>query len=365
MDIPISLNVDTSKLLKIFDNMSESYKIFWFKAILLLIETGKTVLTFNEIIDQMIINAWYMVSEYKLNLGPNDTLEKIVIMIGKKEDIKSFDKKDKILNYLEEKNDKDINAKKDILALNVPYRLQAPFLSLKDSSVWNRRDDIIAYINNTDNAIYSIDGKNRSDSRIYISREWMDYFNANIGILKGWVDYNLIAYLQRRNPTVPGIIDKIYPPQKRQLNQAKKYWKAIINEGGIIDIYTGQNMYGRDLSIDHFIPWSYVASDELWNLIPTDKSTNSKKSNNLPKWSRYFKGLCEVEYKAYKLLYEDPRVYNLFEKCKKENLNNEEVIYKLYKPGLDVITFSNQLNHLMRPIYAAAKNMGFAEWVLK
>ncbi|MBE5919975.1 MAG: hypothetical protein E7272_09045 [Pseudobutyrivibrio ruminis] len=25
----------------------------------------------------------------------------------------------------------------------------------------------------------------------------------------------------------------------------------------------------KDISIDHFVPWSYVAHDEMWNLNPT------------------------------------------------------------------------------------------------
>ena len=30
----------------------------------------------------MIVNAWYMVTEYHLNLGPRDTLEKVVMYIS-------------------------------------------------------------------------------------------------------------------------------------------------------------------------------------------------------------------------------------------------------------------------------------------
>ena len=40
---------------------------------------GKESATFSEIIHHMITEAWYMVSEYHLNLGPMDTLEKLVL----------------------------------------------------------------------------------------------------------------------------------------------------------------------------------------------------------------------------------------------------------------------------------------------
>ena len=59
----------------------------------------------------------------------------------------------------------------------------------------------------------------------------------------------------------------------------------------------------KDISIDHFVPWSYVANDEIWNLHPTTKSINSAKSNNLPRWEAYFKKLSALEYQSYQLMW--------------------------------------------------------------
>ena len=36
-----------------------------------------------------------------------------------------------------------------------------------------------------------------------------------------------------------------------------------------------------DLSIDHMIPWSFIFSDDLWNLVYTHKGCNSSKSNKI------------------------------------------------------------------------------------
>jgi CRISPR/Cas system Type II protein with McrA/HNH and RuvC-like nuclease domain len=38
----------------------------------------------------------------------------------------------------------------------------------------------------------------------------------------------------------------------------------------------------EEISIDHFIPWSYIYSDDLWNLVITSKSYNSTKTNKRP-----------------------------------------------------------------------------------
>jgi len=36
------------------------------------------------------------------------------------------------------------------------------------------------------------------------------------------------------------------------------------------------------LSIDHVIPWSYLYSDDIWNLVYTHISCNSSKNNIIP-----------------------------------------------------------------------------------
>lgn len=47
----------------------------------------------------MIAEAWYMVTEYHLNLGPRDTLENLVDLIKKKNpEVKSCEKKSAIID---------------------------------------------------------------------------------------------------------------------------------------------------------------------------------------------------------------------------------------------------------------------------
>jgi hypothetical protein len=54
---------------------------------------------------------------------------------------------------------------------------------------------------------------------------------------------------------------------------------------------------------------------------------------------------------------------SLFEKCARENLNNEEVRYRLYRPEQTEQHFTNQLEELLLPIYESARNMGFRKWI--
>ncbi len=50
----------------------------------------------------------------------------------------------------------------------------------------------------------------------------------------------------------------------------------------MIDFYTGQELVSSDISVDHVIPWSFMYSDDIWNLVLTSKSNNSRKSNIVP-----------------------------------------------------------------------------------
>lgn len=36
----------------------------------------------------------------------------------------------------------------------------------------------------------------------------------------------------------------------------------------IRDVFTGQPVKEKQYDVDHFIPWSFVMSDKLWNLMP-------------------------------------------------------------------------------------------------
>lgn len=359
--LPNTNQMDTRTLGRLFDNMSESYKIFWFQAIINRIHEGELLISFDSLINEMIADGWYMVTEYKLNLGPSDTLEKVIITAFDKVQLKSSEKKTIIIDTLNSCDNKDLLKMKRILTLNVPYRLQAPFLNDVKGKAWESKN-IAELINSHDNLLYYFDSINGLDSRIRINDSFAEYVNENYEILCGWVRSNMIEYLQRRNPSVPGIVNKIDPPQMRNLEKVKKYWKEIINLTGIHEIYDDEELEHKTISIDHFVPWSYVAHDELWNLTPTTRNINSSKSNSLPDWDKYFGKLSQSEYLAYRLKQENNYINKLFEDCCKDHVNDIDVYHKLYSDGLSSIEFQNRLEEIVKPVYNAAANLGFKEW---
>ena len=366
MQLPYSEELEIQYLSRLFDNTSECYKFFWFQAIVTKLLEGKMEISYNELIDEMVADAWYMVTEYHLNLGPKDNLEALVKYIRQISGMKSSEKKSVILDYLKKCEDKEVMRMKRVLILNVPYRLQAPFMHSfkgKDWDVPSKR--LIEKINQEKRLFYYFTTYNGLQTTVVIQPDWQQYILKNQEIVKGWLQYNIILYLQKRNPSVPGIADKLYPPQERKLEKVKKYWKLILTLHPIQEIYSEVELDGKDISIDHFVPWSYVAHDEFWNLHPTTKGINSSKSNNLPDWKIYFPRLCQLEFLSYTMMWQHDSVHMEFEKCAREHLNNDDVKMRVYRVGLSLAEFSTSLEEVILPVYQSAKNCGFKNWIYK
>lgn len=369
MELPYSDSIDIKYLARLFDNKSECYKLFWFEAIVNLVLKGRYNPNYEELINEMIVSAWYMVTECHLNLGPSDKLEAVIYKVFNlsKGTLKTSETRENILAFLSKCSDKDVKLTKRMLTKNVPYRLQSPFLENVKGNDWNVSERILAEkINQEKRLIYYFSSISGMQSSVSIQNQWVDYINSNQEILKGWIEYNKIIYLQRRNPSVPGIANKLYPSKERNLNHVKKYWKSILMIHPVTEIYGGNLLTEKDaISIDHFIPWSYVAHDELWNLHPTTRNINSMKSNYLPTWDIYFKSLCNLEYSAYQTVWEYDFVHDIFEKCLDSNINESEVRRQLYQPNLKKEEFSNVLCDIILPVYQAAEKRGFRDWKME
>lgn len=179
-----------------FDNTSECYKFFWFKAIVTKIVEGKATISYDELIDDMIADAWYMVTEYHLNLGPKDTLEALVVYMQKSSRIKSSDKREVILEYLKNTSDLEIRKRKRILTYNVTYRLQAPFMEGIRGDEWKcSESDLVVKIKQEKRLMYYFSALNSMITTIKIQPEWEKYIIKNQEIVKGWLEYKLAALI--------------------------------------------------------------------------------------------------------------------------------------------------------------------------
>ena len=114
-----------------FSNMmkdpSYCYKFYWLEAIVNLISEGNVTTTFNDIIDEMIANAWYSVREFHIHLSgvvlgeARDGLERAINKLADLSDLNSNASKVEIKNAIKE-YDKELSVDKRQLTNMVPYR---------------------------------------------------------------------------------------------------------------------------------------------------------------------------------------------------------------------------------------------------
>lgn len=366
--LPETDHLPVHLLAGIFKDKNQSYKLFWFQAILDFVSDGKFVVTYEQLIHKMVAQAWYMVMEYHLNLGPADALEILINQVRNTSGLLPTAKEKDVIQFLITSEDENIKKAKQKLVLNVPYRLQAPFLGKLTESEWRDYHFIEKKAKQNDRLLYYYEQLSGKERQIRINENWIGYLQKNEAILRGWIQNELIQYLQRRNPNVPGIPFKIHPPEKRDLKAAMNFWSAVIEHHEMNDIYTGKLLNRENfdelgkIHIDHFIPWSYLASDEVWNLTPTFAKINISKSNQVPSQKIDIKLLSRQHYMALQIAQSNKEIKKLFDAFTRKNLNNTDLKSRLYSGGISEEVFTENMVTLIEPICQTAKNLGFMEW---
>ena len=126
--------------------------------------------------------------------------------------------------------------------------------------------------------------------------------------------------------------------------------------GPIKCIYTGKTLYPGDYDLDHFIPWSFVSHDLLWNLIPSDGSVNSSKSNKIPDVSIYLPKLAMLHHKSLQIMI----AHGVETKVMEDYLSLGHTSREL--ADMDNDHFRELYERTFNPLSQIALNMGFETW---
>jgi len=355
---------------------SYCYKFYWLEALVILISEGRLETTFDEIIDEMISNAWYSVREFHIHLSGiqagavRDGLERAIILLAELSDLPSNASKTEIRNAIREHN-KELKAAKEQLTNMVPYRALAGFFHRSDEAAnWNSTVRMVEYIQRINNTVitlpYTLGGSSKLKKEVHISPVWAKMIQDNTVSILGWIQYEKVKWLQMNNPDVPGLVYKLAPldEKMRKLQHVHKLWDAIIEIRPVRDVFTDEIIQRKAYDVDHFIPWSFVMNDELWNLMPMDSSLNSSKSNRLPKWDPFFLRFAGNQYLLYEMVQEKPGIRRLYEACFRDNLHSIWAGQELYRPGNTREEFTSILQKNMQPVYDSAKRQGYELWKL-
>ena len=370
--------LDIEGFSKMMSSPSYSYKFYWLEAIVQLISANRTEVTYEEIINKMIVNAWFPVQEYHIHLSViygegevKDNLEKAVSRLFKLSDLPSNADEIQIINKLNEfSDDKELHFYKTELTKNVPYKALSGFANKGTEKIDlnSSAGRMIAYYNRLSGSEillpYTFNDEKSLKKVVSFNDGWIQMIQDNTVSILGWIKYEKVKWLQNNNPEVPGIVYKLTQEDEkaRKLENVRKLWDAILEIRPVKNVFMEGDIYRESYAVDHFIPRNFVMNDELWNLMPMDPIQNMQKNKKLPAWNDYFEQFANNQFIMYELIHEKPGLQKLYKHCYKDNLHSIWAVQELYRKGNSPSEFINILGKNMQPVYDSARRQGYEIW---
>ena len=277
------MNDYISMWLDIIENMSNdnTYKLAWGRAIIEIVCEMKVVeerncISFECIAEKMLKYYWNQVFFFNLKQGPG----KVPVVVQETE---------KCIEYYKTK-----------VQSNIPVWFEYAQLELKkDATSYKRhiknivnvlpKDVARRFPNGTkkDLPIYELDTRNKC---IYLKYDEVYSIKEYAYVLSQLLNFKWAQLLEKFN-NAPRIASKVKGISesriknrihRQSLSKFKELLLAQFDNGEIIDFYTGKTLDDKEIEVDHVIPWSFMFSDDIWNLVLTSKSVNASKSNRVP-----------------------------------------------------------------------------------
>jgi len=300
--LPVVEGLDIAAFSRLFAHTTNSYKYIFFFSLLDILKRqnfdASLSISLRDITIEMLANSWYPHNYFRLSFGVQDKITQKLDSLNLKitEPVLKFTDTDK-------KSLRAIISGQNLdgsLVDYVPFRINRPFFQAEFRGLPDQQVDklMVKVAREKFLTRKPLLGYSEDASSVFIHPDWVEYIRINYPIIHGWASWKWLEYMQSRNPSVPGISNKLFPPQKREsLTSQTKYWEMILQESNLRCVYSGEFLKADNLSLDHYLPWSFVTHDWLWNLIPTVPSVNSSKSNNLPS-NIYFSSFVAMQHQG-------------------------------------------------------------------
>ena len=253
----------------------------------------------REILVEMTVAAWYPHFHFRLSFGAQDQMKSILddLFTGCPVSPGGHARQtDQLRKFIVSHGDL---LRLEHLVRYVPFRLLRPFFEIQLRGERDHKvNDRIAVL--ADDTFHSSRPPlyrfiQSAEPGIELHPSWSQYLLDSLPVVQGWLDHHWILYLQARNPNTPAIPNKIIAPARRaSLQSQKAYWTHIVNAQPVRCIYSGKRLEKGGFALDHFIPWTFVSHDQLWNLVPVLPEANASKGNRLPCVS-YLDALIETQ----------------------------------------------------------------------
>ncbi|KQN34284.1 hypothetical protein ASE92_11780 [Pedobacter sp. Leaf41] len=294
--IPVQEYLPVNLLAASFNNTAAAYKFYWFLSILEEVEQGECHIPKQRLFAGMVAASWYTINYFKISFGKQDQLHEKVKEIAALESISIDADRAHIKHRISQSN---LLLTQKLLwhfDKQVPHRFLSPWFP----AIAEKRNEVQITSQQFENdCLYALE-----QTHITINPIWIDYLRANAGVLKSFCYWKLSLYLQKHNPNVPDIPNKLIKPAKRNgLTRQRKVWDLVIEElDGVDCIYTNTRLYKSAYAVEHFIPYAFVSHDLFWNLIPANTAFNSSKSDKLPRMEKYFDAFYNLQKTAVEII---------------------------------------------------------------
>jgi hypothetical protein len=359
--------LDVEALSRMFNDTTNSYKILFFRAVLLTIRNGQLKaqrrIPLADITAKMLVCAWIISGYYRLSFGSNDKLSSILAALsldtaGASLSAPAFESR------LEDQIRESFGTI-DLVEIQryAPYRLLRPFLTDETRGLPDGRVNKIiqecaksSFCSEKPVPYIIVD---KGEPYIELHEHWHSYFVLHLKILMEWTNWHLTSYLQRRNPNAPAIAGKLYLPKRRRpLHWQRRLWTTVFTQAQVRCIYSNEVISRDQFHLDHYLPWSFVCHDEAWNLIPVAPTVNLVKSNAIPS-QRYLSAFIDLQARALSIA--------------KDHLSSSdwETVSSSYAAGLridsgdfsDLAPLRRSFQETIPSLASIAKRMGFvSDW---
>lgn len=235
--LPINYDVNVEVFSSILSsNLTNSYKIYWFKAIFDYANKGIRIISMDKLLARMLANAWNICINTNLSLGNMDKLREYILdIVTLYPNLKEEDDIDIIENKIINITSKTIKKKINNLLEYVPYRLLTPFL--KEFNLALTPEKTEKYIEKCSlvkkDVLYKICNKT-----IFINESYYEYIRKNNIIILKWINYNLENYLKKKNEEDYIIIEDEEEKECCTVYDDNKKYKKLV-----LDINTKKYIY--------------------------------------------------------------------------------------------------------------------------
>lgn len=363
LELPESPDLGIRHVSAVFRHTTNSYKFYWFLAILEALKNDLTRVSLNLLTAEMLAQVWYPVHYFRLNFGKQDRLGALAQQLRDRQGLPVTSDRREVRDAVLALLSLDKAFRQDFISLQryVPTRFLSPWFAPTIRGVVKEpRTQAIevlaeqAYVSSEPPLYHFVSHPHFKG--IELHPDWASYLKNNFRIVRGFILWSLVDYLYQRNPNVPNLPEKLFPPQLRDMGTARKYWQFVLNAQTLLCPYSGQAVPAKGFSLDHFIPWSFTCHDQLWNLVPVPKPVNSAKSDCLPSLGAYLEPFTEIQYQALRLF---------LSQADGRQLSWIEDYFNLFRCDLDGLSglsqdgFRRALKDTLVPLEQIAANMGF------